>query len=120
MEKAQRVELIKARFRAKVGKGAYVSSGRAPREPQQPARESRVTLGSFGLALAHRWGRTRWLEASDAAPAFPLGERHRAGVPALTKIAAQAPRKLVRRRTADELVAGRAPPPPPSPPSPAR
>jgi hypothetical protein len=95
MEKARRIELIKARFRAKVGKGAYVSSGRAPREPQQPAKGSAVTFGSFGLALAHRWGRTRWLEAPDPRPdPAALREPRDAGEAVLTRIA----RKLPRRR----------------------
>jgi hypothetical protein len=109
MDKAERANVIRELFKAKVGKAGYVSSGRAPRKATGPAKESKVTFGSFGLALSHRWGRTQWLEAADAEPAAQLGERNRTDVPALAKIAEKAPRRLVRRcRTAEELIAGRA------------
>jgi hypothetical protein len=98
MEKAQRVELIRARFRAKVGKSAYVSSGRPLRAAPQPAKESKVTLDSFGLALSHRWGRTRWLEAPDPRPdPAALREPQRAGEAVLTRIARKLPRRLLRK-----------------------
>jgi hypothetical protein len=60
------------------------------------AKASRLDSQSFGLALAHRWGRTEWLETPDGQVGLKIGERNRTGISPLTKIAAQLPRKLLR------------------------
>jgi hypothetical protein len=86
MEKAARGQLIRERFKQKVGKAAYVPSGRKSRKAES-VKESRVTLESFGLALSHRWGRTEWLERPTAKPSPEMGKRNRQGAAALSKIA---------------------------------
>ncbi len=108
MEKAQRAELLRQRFQAKAGKWQYVSTGRTRPDAETP-KPSRLD-SSFGFALSHRWGRTEWLETPDAKTKRAVGTRNRKGIPALTVIAAKAPKKLTRRRaTAEGLLSERKP-----------
>lgn len=107
MDKAQRAELLRQRFKAKAGSMAYVPSGMPAKAPEPVT--GRMRFGGWGFALSHRWGRTEWLETPDPKPKPSVATKHRKGVPALTVIAAKAPKKLVRRyATAETLLAERA------------
>jgi hypothetical protein len=109
MDKAQRAEVLRQRFKEKAGKWQYVTTGRPRPQVEPKPKVSRLDCQSFGLAVSHKWGRTEWLETPDVKAQAELGNRNRKGVPALTTIAAKAPKKLVRTyRDAETLLASRA------------
>lgn len=107
MVKADRLAAIRAAHKARFGLMAYVPSGKSARPAEQVT--GRIQFGGWGLALSHRWGRTQWLETPDPKPKPTVTTKHRQGIPALTVIAAKAPKKLVRAyQNAEQLLAERA------------
>jgi hypothetical protein len=96
MERANRAELIRALYRAKVGGLAYRHSGKTPRPKE---RASKVGFGVLGLR-----GPSAKLRVPKATSGIfdpvpvkePLRPARRKATPALTHIAAQLPRKLPR------------------------
>jgi hypothetical protein len=96
MNRAQRAELLRRRFKAN-GAFAYVPSGKPAKIYIQWPEANRDTARA-GV----------WMHPADPRPKVIPRTKNRKGVPALTMIAAKAPKKLVRAcRTADVLVAAR-------------
>jgi hypothetical protein len=99
MEKDERREFIKARFKALEPSNATP----LPKAKQRPAEQrgpqaGRMAYGGFGFALAWRWGRTEWLQTPDS-PKDPYKLRlPRGGAEPspLARIAQKMPGKLKR------------------------
>ena len=105
MDKAERAKLLRQRFKAKGGI-AYVPSNK-PRRYRHV-----ITGGAFHMAWPEANKDTRraglWMHRPDARPPIQLRTKRNAGAPALAKIAAKAPTKLVRAfATAEQFAAAR-------------
>ncbi len=103
MEKEERLAAIRAAFKAKAGRMAYVPSGKPAKVAERVT--GRMRFGGWGLATSHRWGRTEWLETADPKPKRTVSTLHRQGVPALMAVAAKAPKKLIRTHADAEAFA---------------
>lgn len=93
MDKAQRADLLRQRFRAKGGR-PYVCRGLKPRiEPPKPGTFGLSPLGSLPVTANHHW-----LTVTPKMPAKPLiaPKRIKRASP-LAKIAAAYPVRLPRR-----------------------
>lgn len=104
MEKAERANLLRERFKANGGL-PYVKSGRARRGfvvlPKPTGR------GYVSLGPALNGQSSQWVKAPDAKPTMIPPSKRNAGTPVLTKIAAKAPKKLVRKYANAEAFLGR-------------
>lgn len=64
MDKAQRANLIRERFR-KLGGKLLPRAQPKPKEYRSP-KAGRIAVASLGEAKAWSWGKTEWLQAADA------------------------------------------------------
>jgi hypothetical protein len=107
MELDARAKLLRERLRA-IRPSAGAAIPKATRRPAgtEPTRtEFRASLGN---ATAWKWGKTEWIQAADPVPKAAPRTMRNGGVPALTIIAAKAPKKLVRfYQNAEMLLAAR-------------
>lgn len=94
-----RAELLRQRLRAirPLAVAPRVQAQKKPAEHRGPAA-GRMSHASLGFALSWKWGRTDWVQESDAKPEnTPKPKRNAGDVATLTKIAKKAPSKLKRR-----------------------
>lgn len=106
MDKAQRAELLRQRFRA-VGGFAYVTSEKT----RKPVHESKPWRNMAWPEIIPDTKRApTWMRQPDAKPDLTPRVKHNAGTSAVSKIAAKAaPQKLLRAFVnADQLLAARA------------
>lgn len=106
MEKAQRAELLRKRFRA-IGGFAYVPSGK-PRRFRYDIRGTPILMG-WDSGNGRREDRAvDWIKEPDAKPSLTPKTKHNTGAPALTTIAQKAPKKLCAAfATAEAYLASR-------------
>ena len=106
MTTEQRAQLLRVRFRAK---GGFPFIGKARKRVNcQPIGKPSRQLVHFGVSLCER--RAAWIAKPDQIHAIiPRVKRARGCEAVLTKIATNAPKKLVRLyRNAEALLASRA------------
>ena len=106
MEKAQRAELLRQRFRA-VGGVAYAGSGRARKQRHEPKPWRNMAWPEINPDTKRA---PDWMREADAKPKLTVRVKHNTGKPIMAKIAEKTqPRKLVRKyRDAETLLASRA------------
>lgn len=109
MDKAQRAKILRDRFKKVVGAFAFT-----PPKTKKPKRyEPRRTAFRFVYPMGFAGGPGfvgKWVVRADDKPEPTVTTKHRKGIPALTVIAAKAPKKLKRRHaSAEALLAERAP-----------
>ncbi len=106
MDRAERASKLRERFKAQCGL-PYVNTGRIRRGfvvlPKPTGR------GFISLGPALNGSPSQWVKAPDAKPKVIPHTKRNSGTPTLTKIAAKAPKKLVKAfASAEALLAERA------------
>ena len=97
--------MLRDRFKA-TGGFPYVKSGRVRRTYVVLPKPTGRGYVSLGPALNGQ--PADWVKAADAKPKVITHTKHNAGTPTLTKVAAKAPKKLVRQfRNAEAILAAR-------------
>jgi hypothetical protein len=103
MEKAERAKALRDRFKA-TGGLPYVNSGRVRRGYVVLPKPTGRGFVSLGPALNGE--PLLWVKAPDAKPKVAPRTKRNAGAPMLIKIAAKAPKKLVRAYRNKEAMLG--------------